>query len=81
MMDPPDFDKAVECIKRGVNIHQSFELRPYYNWGYMFLGVVLADRGQKVEALKYLKRAKSYFEDQEIECWLPRTNRALSKLE
>jgi len=57
--DPPQDDKAEECILRGINIYEELKIRTHYAPGYYYLGELYADTGQKDNALETLKTAES----------------------
>ena len=73
-------DRAEESIKQGILIFQELELKPYLPQGYLFLGELYADSGQKEKALESLKKAESIFEEMGMDYWLGKTHDILARL-
>jgi len=69
--------KAEEHILQGIKILEELELKPSYAQGYLFLGELYADAGQKEKALKNLKKAEAMFQEMGMDYWLARTKKLL----
>jgi tetratricopeptide (TPR) repeat protein len=74
-------DKAQEYILEGIKILEERKIRPYSSRGYLYLGELYADMGQREKALETLKKAESAFRKMGMDYWLRRTQSALEKLE
>jgi len=72
--------QAEECILQGIKILDELQIRPYSSQGYLFLGELYADRGQKDEALENLKKAQGMFQNMGMDYWLARTREVLGRL-
>jgi len=78
--DPSQNNKARECILRGIKILEELKLKPLYAQGYLFLGELYVDGGQKEKALQNLKRAEVMFREMKMDYWLAKTQGALEGL-
>jgi len=78
--NPSQSDKAEEFILRGLNILDQLGTRPWCAEGYLYLGELLADTGQKEKALETLEKAKLMFQEMAMDYWLRRTQNVLSQL-
>jgi tetratricopeptide (TPR) repeat protein len=64
--DVSNFDEAEECILRGINILDELNLRTWCAHGYLFLGEVYAEKGERGKALENWKRAKGMYQEMEM---------------
>ncbi|HXX33849.1 MAG TPA: AAA family ATPase, partial [Thermodesulfobacteriota bacterium] len=76
-MEGSQLDKAEEHILQGIKILEELEVKPYNAQGYLFLGELYAERGQKEKALKNLKKAEAMFQEMGMDYWLARTKKLL----
>ncbi len=78
--DPNQYDRAEESIFKGINILQELRLKPFFSQGYMYLGALYADTGQKDKALETLKKAERMFRKMGMDYWLAKTDEVLEGL-
>jgi len=78
--DPSQRDKAEESILKGINIVEELRLKSLYSPGYLFLGEVYADIGEKYKALETLKKAEEMFKKMGMDYYLAKTQEVLKKL-
>lgn len=69
-----------ELILEGIQILEKLEMRVWFSQGYLFLGELYTDIGQKEKAQIYLKKAETEFKDMDMDYWLGRTNAAYAEL-
>ena len=79
--DPSQVDEAEKYILQGIGFLDELQLRPRSSQGYLFLGELYADTGQKEKALKTLKKAESEFRDMGIDYWLRSTQEVLERVQ
>ena len=72
--------KCEEYILQGIQIVNELKLKPYSARGYLFLGELYADRGQREKALENLKKAEGMFKEMGMDYWLVKTQEVLDKL-
>ena len=75
--DPLQRDKAEESLLKGIKICEELRIKPWYSVGYLYLGEVYTDIGQKDKALETLKKAEGMFKEMGMDYWLARTKEAL----
>jgi len=73
-------NNAEEYIWKGIEFFTNLKLKPYYSQGYLFLGELYIESGQREKALEYLKKAEDNFRDMEIDYWLDKTHEVFGKL-
>ena len=73
-------DEAEEYILRGMKILQELEEKPHYTQGYLNLGELYADAGQKEKASENLKKAEAMFQEMGMDYWLARTKKLLQMI-
>jgi tetratricopeptide (TPR) repeat protein len=56
-------------------------MRPSCSEGYLYLGELYADMGQREKALETLKKAEGMFQEMGMDYWLHRTQEVLQVLE
>jgi hypothetical protein len=71
--------KAEEYILKGIKILEGLRVKPWASQGYLFLGELYVDTGQKEKALEHLKRAEESFQQMGMRYWLDRTQKVLGK--
>jgi len=77
-VNPSQSDKAEELILRGINILDQLKTRPWCAEGYLYLGELYAETGQRDKALEHLNKAKGMFQEMNMDYWLRRTQNLLS---
>jgi predicted ATPase len=78
--DLSQIDKAEESILKGINIFEELRIKCFYPLGYLFLGEIYADTGQKDKARENLKKAERMFKEMGMDYWLVKTQAALKGL-
>jgi len=73
-------DKAQENILQGIKILDELKMRPHCSVGYLYLGELYADMGQREKALETLKEAEAAFQEMGMDYWLRRTQEVLQEL-
>lgn len=72
--------KGEEYILQGIKMSDELKLKPYCAQGYLFLGELYADRGQREKTLANLKKAEGMFQEMGMDYWLARTQEVLGRL-
>jgi len=80
-MEESQIDKAEESILQGMKILDDLETKPAYAVGWLHLGELYANAGQKEKALENLKRAETMFQEMGMDYWLARTRKVLETLQ
>jgi class 3 adenylate cyclase/tetratricopeptide (TPR) repeat protein len=78
--DISESDRAEEHILNGIRILDELTDRPDCYKGYLYLGELYADTGQKEKALETLKKAQDAFQEMGMDYWLRRTQEVLDKI-
>jgi tetratricopeptide (TPR) repeat protein len=78
--EPSQSARAEELILQGIKIHGDLKLTVYCAHGYLNLGVLYADTGQKVKARRALKKARTMYREMGMDYYLARTEKALERL-
>jgi tetratricopeptide (TPR) repeat protein len=73
-------NKAEECILQGIKILDELKSKPFYAYGYLFLGELYANTGQKDKALEHLKKAEGMFQEMGMGYWLAKAQDVLATL-
>ena len=68
---------AEELILQGIRILDDLKLRPHACQGYLYLGELCANTGQRKKALEYLEKAESTFREMVTDYWLRRTQEVM----
>jgi tetratricopeptide (TPR) repeat protein len=76
-MEGSQLRRAEEHILKGMKILDELETKPLYAQGYLFLGDLYADAGQKEKAIENLRKAEAMFQKMGMDYWLARTKRLL----
>jgi hypothetical protein len=66
-------DEAEEYILKGIKILEELKTQPYVSTGYLWLGELNADMGQREKALENLKTAEAMFKEMGMDYWLAKT--------
>ena len=73
--------RAGELILQGISILEELRIKPWQAEGYLYLGELYADTGQKDKALEALKKAEAEFNDMGMDYWLRVTQEVLARVE
>jgi len=79
--DPLQRDKAEQYILEGIAILDEMKLKPWSATGYLSLGELYADMGQKKKALETLKKAEGMMQEMGMDYWLRRTQGVLERVQ
>lgn len=79
--DPSQHGKAEEYILQGIKMFNELQVKPYSSQGYLTLGELYADMGQREKALEYLEKAKGMFWEMRMDYWLCKTQSVLERLQ
>jgi hypothetical protein len=55
-------------------------MKPWYGWGYFYLGELYVHAGQKEKALENLRKGEAMFQEMGMDYWLAETRKVLAKL-
>ncbi|MBW1912314.1 MAG: guanylate cyclase, partial [Deltaproteobacteria bacterium] len=77
---PSQTCSAEKYLLEGINICDELKLKPYSAQGYLYLGELYADRGQKDIALENLKKADGMFQEMGMDYWQARAQEVLGRL-
>jgi tetratricopeptide (TPR) repeat protein len=73
-------NKQEGYIVKGIKIIEDLKLKPFYAQGYHYLGELCADTGQKEKALEKLNKAKTMFQEMEMDLYFNKTQEVLARL-
>ncbi|MBC2717816.1 MAG: hypothetical protein HF978_21135 [Desulfobacteraceae bacterium] len=79
-MTPSEMDTAENNILDGLESLETMKLKPDTAQGYLYLGELYADNGQKEKAFENLTKAEGMFKEMEMDYWLERTKKILVRL-
>jgi class 3 adenylate cyclase/tetratricopeptide (TPR) repeat protein len=79
--DPSQAAHGEEHILQGIKMLEELKLKPSQAEGYLFLGELYVDLGQKERALESLKKAQGMFQEMGMDYYLLGTQKALEKLQ
>ena len=79
-MDPSNQHDAEGSVVKGIEISETLKLRPIYSVGYLNLGELCADSGQREKALENLKKAERMFKEMGMDYWLAKTREVMERL-
>jgi len=65
----------------GIRILDELKLKPWTSQGYLYLGELYADMGQREKAMETLKKAEGAFQEMGMDYWLCRTQEVLERVE
>jgi tetratricopeptide (TPR) repeat protein len=78
--EPTQMDEAEEYILKGIKILEELKTQPYVSTGYLWLGELNADMGQREKALENLKKAEVMFKEMGMDYWLDKTRETMDRL-
>ena len=78
--EQPQIGKAKESILKGIEIVEELKLKPYSAVGYLCMGELYSDTGQREKAMENLLKANVMFKEMAMDYWLAKTNRVMEKL-
>jgi tetratricopeptide (TPR) repeat protein len=81
--DPAQINVAEKHIRQGISIHEELKAKAFSAQGYLSLGEVFADAGQRDKAIENLKKAEAMYLEMKVtprSHWLTRTQQALERL-
>ena len=73
-------DEAEEYILKGIKILDKLKLKALYSQGYLFLGELYVNSGQREKALENLEKVEEMFQEMGMDYWLARTQEVLKAL-
>jgi class 3 adenylate cyclase/tetratricopeptide (TPR) repeat protein len=73
--------EAERHILQGITISDELKLKPDRSFGYLYLGELYSDMGQREKALQTLTKAKGMFKEMGMDYWLRRTQEVLERVE
>ena len=69
------------CLQRASEkILGEQKMKSWCSQGYLFLGELYADTGQREKALEYLKKAQGMFREMGMDYWLGKTQEVLERV-
>jgi hypothetical protein len=74
-------NEAEECIRKGITVVKQFEMKPFEAHGYLYLGELFADAGEREKALENLRRSEEMFNQMGMDYWLMRARKVLASVE
>jgi class 3 adenylate cyclase/tetratricopeptide (TPR) repeat protein/ribosomal protein L40E len=77
---PSQIAEAEGLILDGIRMLEELKVKPYQAEGYLYLGELYSDMGQKEKALASLKKARQMCQEMGMDYWLARTEKALEKV-
>ncbi|MBW1887977.1 MAG: hypothetical protein JRI52_06460, partial [Deltaproteobacteria bacterium] len=72
--------EAEEYILQGIKICNELKIKPFSAQGYLFLGELYTETGQREKALENLKKAEEMFQEMGMDYWLTKTQEVLARL-
>ena len=78
--EKPEHERAKEFMMKGIKILDKMGIRPFLSQGYLHLGELYNQIGQKDEASKYLKKAEGMFNEMEMDYYIHKTQDVLTML-
>jgi tetratricopeptide (TPR) repeat protein len=79
--NPSQSGKAEEFIQQGVKLLDKLKLKPLSSQGYLALGELYNDIGQRERAFENLNKAERIFQEMGMDYWLSRTESELERLQ
>jgi tetratricopeptide (TPR) repeat protein len=79
-VDPSNQHEAEDCVLKGIEMCETLKLRPVYSIGYLNLGELYTDSGQREKAFENLKRAERLFQEMGMIYWLFKVREVLGRL-
>jgi tetratricopeptide (TPR) repeat protein len=78
--NPKQRDNAEDYIFQAIKIAEDHDYKPPVARGYLYLGELYVDSGQKEKALENLKKAEAMYEEMGMGLWLGKTKEILDRL-
>ena len=78
--EPLEVVKAEECILKGIEICKELKIKAHYSLGYLYLGQLYLNAGEKEKAIDNLKKAEGMFREMGMDYWLTKTREVLGGL-
>ena len=75
-----EIDKAERCILKGIEICKELKTKASYSLGYLYLGELYLNGGEKEKAIDNLKKAEGMFREMGMDYWLTKTREVLGRL-
>jgi tetratricopeptide (TPR) repeat protein len=79
--EPSKSGEAEEHILQGIKTLHEQKAKWFSSQGYLYLGELYADMGQKEKTLETLKKAEGMFQEMGMDYWLRRTQEVLERVE
>ncbi|MDY6835103.1 MAG: tetratricopeptide repeat protein, partial [Chloroflexota bacterium] len=76
----PQYDEAEELLLEGIRRLEALQLKPWSTKGYLYLGELYGDMGQRDKAMENLTKAETAFREMGMNFWLQRTYQVLDRL-
>ena len=74
------FNEAEQIIPEAIQIAKNIESKPAEAFGYLCLGEIYADSGQKSKALDNLKKAEAMYQQMKMRLWLENAIKIMDRL-
>jgi class 3 adenylate cyclase/tetratricopeptide (TPR) repeat protein len=78
--EPLEINKAEECLLKGIEICKELKIKTYYSLGYLYLGELYLNGGEKEKAMDNLKKAEGMFREMGMDYWLGKAQEVLATL-
>ena len=78
--EPLRIHKAEGCFLKGIEISRELRVRAIYSWGYLYLGELYLNAGEKEKAMENLRKAEGMFREMGMDYWLGKAQELLTAL-
>jgi tetratricopeptide (TPR) repeat protein len=78
--EPLKIDKAEGYFLKGIEIYRDLRMKAYYPIGYLYLGQLYLNAGEKEKAIDNLKKAEEMFQEMGMDYWLGKAQEVLATL-
>jgi len=78
--EPLQINKAEGCILKGIEICKELKIKTNYSLGYLYLGQLYLNGGEKEKALENIKKAEGMFQEMGMDYWLAKAQEVLAAL-
>ena len=78
--EPNRINEAEEHILKGIKILEESKIQPYVSTGYLYLGELYTDMGQREKALENLNKAEKMFREMGMDYWLAKTREIMERV-
>jgi class 3 adenylate cyclase/tetratricopeptide (TPR) repeat protein/ribosomal protein L40E len=78
---PLQIDKAEGCILKGIELGKEMGMKTLYSLGYLYLGQLYLNAGEKEKAMDNLKHSEAMFSEMGMDYWLGKSQEAQDTLE